>query len=286
MPSTDADSTTDSNPTRRRALLAAAAGGAGLLGIGTLAGSRVLTEDRDEVESTRRLETDEGFDIDDASSGPPDEAEDGHDARQRCDPDPDRLRSGSHVSNLTLIDAWSERYRIFGERETDEDSGSSPNEATGVDVQNTLTLDKASGYVDGSYLYGVRLYSLCHTNSSRLSQLHLRRLENELVVDSDIEIRSVLPESPIEPDDGLCSMSFLTELDDGWTAGYEQYWPPQGGRIEADRDDETVVVSFDGDVSRSVAMKGLLELRSERPLSTFDEPFAWTVRGEASRRGL
>ncbi|MDJ1432192.1 hypothetical protein [Halostagnicola sp. A-GB9-2] len=279
----------DSSPLRRRHFLGA--GVVGLAGIGTVSGYRALSEVREDVNLKRTLTVGEEFDVDE---NPPEPAPDDHEpdrpdgSFQRCEPDPDRLRSGSHIANLTMIDAWNERYRIWSDEadsstETGDIEGS---DASGVDVQNSLSLEKASDRVDGSYCYGVRLYSLCHVESARLEQLRLRRLEHELVVDSAIEIRSVLPERPIAPDGGVCEMGFSTELDSGWAAGYEQYWPAGEGTIAAERDDETVTVSLEADTSSSLAAKGLLELRSDRPLSELGDVFTWTVRGEAARRGL
>ncbi len=279
----------DSSPLRRRHFLGA--GVVGLAGIGTVSGYRALSEAREDVDLERALTVEEELDVDD---GPPDPAPDDHEIDRpdgsfhRCDPDPDRLRSGSHTANLTMIDAWNERYRIWSDEtdssvETGDIEGS---DASGVDVQNSLSLEKASDRVDGELLYGVRHYSLCHIESSQIEQLRLRRLEHELVVNSEIEVRSVLPEQAITPDGGVCKMGFSTELDSGWAASYEQYWPAGEGTIAVDHDDNTVTVSLEGDISDSTAAKGLLELRSERPLSEIEDAFTWTVRGEATRRGL
>lgn len=277
MPS-DADG---SSRLRRRTVLTAA-GLVGLAGVGTVSGYRAFTKEREDVELERTLSVDEEFDIDD---NPPDPAPEAHEpdrsdgAFQRCDPDPDRLRSGSHTANLTMIDAWNERYRIWG------DGPDSSADTSGVDVQNSISLEKASDRVDGSYLYGVRLYSQCHVDSARFERLGLRRMEHELAVDPAVEVRSVLPERPITPDNGQCKMGFSTELESGWAAGYEQHWPAGEETITAEHDD-TVTLSLEGSVTDSAAMEGLLELRSDRPLVEIGDVFTWTVRGEATRRGL
>ncbi|KDE58662.1 hypothetical protein EL22_03290 [Halostagnicola sp. A56] len=271
-------SDTDDSPRLRRRTVLATAGLVGLGGVGTVTGYRALSEERENIELERTLTVDEAFDIDE---NPPDPAPEDHEPDrsdgvfQQCEPNPDRLRSGSHIANLTMIDAWNERYRIWGD-------GS---DASGIDVQNSISLEKASDRVDGSYCYGVRLYSQCHVDSARLERLRLRRLEHELAVDPAVEVRSVLPERPITPDSGQCEMGFSTELESGWAAGYEQHWPAGEETITAEHDD-TVTLSLEGSISDSAAMEGLLELRSERPLVEIGDVFTWTVRGEATRRGL
>ncbi|SFS40314.1 hypothetical protein [Halostagnicola kamekurae] len=295
-------SDTDDSPRLRRRTVLATAGLVGLGGVGTVTGYRALSEEREDVELERTLTVDEAFDIDE---DPPDPAPEEYEpdrsdgAFQQCEPNPDRLSSGSHTANLTMIDAWNERYRIWGDggdsnTETNESDGNGSNvetgdiddsDSSGIDVQNTISLEKASDRVDGSYLYGVRLYSLCGVESDRLERLRLRRLEHELAVDPAVEVRSVLPERPITPDSGQCQMGFSTELESGWAAGYEQHWPAGEGTITAEHDD-AVTLSLEGSISDSAAMEGLLELRSERPLVEIGDVFTWTVRGEATRRGL
>lgn len=295
-------SDTDDSPRLRRRTVLATAGLVGLGGVGTVSGYRALAREREDVELERTLTVSEEFDIDENL---PDPAPEGHEpdrpdgAFQRCNPDPDRLRSGSHTANLSMIDAWNERYRIWSD-ETGSNAEADGNDethahaetgeiddsdASAVDVQNSVSLEKASDRVDGSYLYGVRLYSQCHVESGRLERLCLRRLEHELAVDPAVEIRSVLPERPITPDSGQCEMGFSTELESGWAAGYEQHWPAGEGTITAEHDD-TVTLSLEGSVTDSAAMKGLLELRSDRPLVEIGDVFTWTIRGEATRRGL
>lgn len=272
MPSEESSSTA----VNRRTFLAAF-GACTVATAGAASGYRLLSEERDAVETTRRLTVDDEFDLDDTALDPAgDDGPDGGEISQRCDPDPDRWGSISHTANLTMIDAWNERYSIWGSDDSEEH---------GIDVQNSVAVEKAPERVDGSYLYGVRLYSLCHVDHGRLSRVRLERMENELSVHPEIELRTVLPSDPIDPEDGVCYLTLLIELSSGWNAGYERSWWVDEGRIETERDDDRVTLSFDGDTSTSVAMGGLLELRTDRPLTAYDELFAWRVRGDATRRG-
>ncbi|WP_276254878.1 hypothetical protein [Halomontanus rarus] len=293
MPSRNPDADARSSPisTRRRKLLAGV-GAIGLAGVGTASGYRLLSTEHDTVDSNRSLSVDDEFDLDDVDLEPADEDGRGNDVvSQRCDPDPETYGSGSHTANLTLIDAWNERYRIWGESDTSANGGNDNDgrerDESGVFVQNSVVVDKAPERVDGSYLYGIRLHSQAHVENGRVTRHRLQRMENELAVDSEIEIRSVLPSEPIRPEDGECTLTLLRELPSGWHTGYERSWWVDEGRIETDHDenDDRVILSFEGDVSNAVGMEGYLELRTERPLSTLSEPFEWTVRGEATRRG-
>lgn len=262
---------------RRRTLLA----GAGV--VGTASGYRLLSADRETETVTRRLGVEDERDVDEIDA---DETElestgaDGGSVSQRCESDPERWRTGTRSSNLTSVDFWNERYWIWGSEAEAEDDGHS-----GVDVQNALWLTKAPERIDGSYLYGVRLHSRCVLEDETLSRLRLRRLEQELTVDSDLDVRAVLPSSPVTPEDGRCTVTMLTELPSGSNAGYEQYWSVDEGTIETEHVDDTVTLSYDGETSDPVTVRGIFELRTERPISEFSEPLEWTVRGEATRRG-
>lgn len=259
----------------RRSILAGA-GICGLVGISGISGYRVIAAETDEVDVTRQLTVDDEFDIDDTSLDPAGEdGPGGGEISQKCDPDPDRIVSRSHVSNLTMIDAWNEDYRIWGGDADD----------VGVAVHNSVAIEKAPERVDGMLMYGVRLYSLCHVESSRFSQLRLHRLENELTVESSVDIEAVLPSSPIRPTDGTCTLTLMRELPSGWNAGYEQTMWANSGTIDTTHDDGTVLLSFNGETANSVAMEGYLELRSDRPIVEIDDVFTWTIRGEATRRG-
>ncbi|MCU4740989.1 hypothetical protein [Natronoglomus mannanivorans] len=290
-PDTDARSSSRSISARRRNLLAGI-GVVGLAGVGTASGYRLLSTEHDTVDSKRTLAVDDEFDLEDVDLEPAGEDSHGSDVvSQECDPNPETYVSRNHTANLTLIDAWNERYRIWGERNASADDGddndSRERDENGVFVQNSVVVDKASERVDGSYLYGVRLHSMAHVESGRVTRHRLQRMENELAVDPEIEIRSVLPSAPIRPEDGVCTLTLLRELPSGWPVGYERSWWVDEGRIETDHDedDDRVTLSFDGDVSHAVGMEGYLELRTDRPLSAFDDPFEWTIRGEGTRRG-
>lgn len=260
----------------RRSILAGA-GICSLVGIGALSGSYVIATETDEVDVTRQLSVDDEFDIDDTTLDPAGKDDSsGGEVSQQCDPDPDRIVSRSHIYNLTMIDAWNEDYRIWSEN----------GDEIGVTVQNSVAIEKAPERVHGMLMYGVRLYSLCHVESGRFSQLRLHRLENELTVESEVDIEAVLPSEPIRPTDGTCSLTLMRELPSGWNAGYDQTMWANDGVIDTARDDDTVLLSFDGETPNSVAIEGYLELRSERPITEIDDVFTWTIRGEATRRGL
>lgn len=279
MPSDESES----GLTRRRALFAA--GLAGAAGVAGLAGLGAARPEREDAEITRELAVEDEFDVDDTDREPAGADAPAGEISQRCDPEPDRIESISHTANLTFVDAWNERYGFW----RDEDGENGGDSDDGITVQNSIAVDKAPERVDGALVYGVRLYSLCHVDRPRLARLALRRMEHELTVDPAVELRTVLPSHPIGPEDGVCTLTLLVDLPSGWNAGYERTtWVNEetDGRVETDRGTDWTTLTFAGEVSRTAAMEGYLELRSERPLSTLDRAFEWTVRGEATRRGL
>lgn len=287
------------NSPSRRALLA----GLGTLGLagGTGLGYRAWSTRTDETDVTRRLTVDDEFSLDETGVTPVEDSDRTPRRKpsvsHRCDPDPGRIDSTSYSANFSMIDAWNERYHLWrtadggqggdgsgSENESDGDDTDGP----GVSVQNSVTLEKAPERVDGSYLYGSRLYSLAHVEDGHLSRHRIRRLEIDLRIDPAIEVRTVLPTGPIDPESGVCTLTLLRELPSGWNAGYERTTWVNEGTVDTayDRDANRVTLSFTGDSSMSESMLGLLELRTDRPITAFDEPFTWTVRGTASRRGL
>lgn len=285
-----ADTSATGDPSRRAVL--AGLGTLGLVG-GTGLGYRIWSARTDETGVTRALTVDEESSLDETELTP---VEDGDRTprrepavSQRCDPDPERIESSSHHANITMIEGWNERYHLW--RDTDDDRSGTDQHDTdepGVSVQNTVTLERASERVDGTYLYGSRLHSLAYVEDGYLSRHRIRRMESELRVDPAIDVRSVLPSAPIGPDSGVCTLTLLRELPSGWNAGYERTTWVDEGTVDAtyDRAANRVTLSFTGDSSTAASMHGLLEFRTERPLAAFDEPFTWTVRGVGSRRGL
>lgn len=267
MPSSDPD---ESRTTRRKLL--AGAGTVAAVGAGTV-GYRLLSPDRDSTASTRNLAVEQrtAGAVPESTEG----AGGGRTVVQRCDPDPERWSSVSHAENVAMLRAWNQDYRLSG---NDSARG-------GVTVDNTLALDRAAERVDGAYLYFVRLYSLFGVENGPLSEVRLRRATTELAVPPSVDVRSVLPSRPVGPDDGACTTTLLVDLPSGQRAGYERDWSVAEGTVEATRERNRVTLSLTGDVGGPTSMQGLVELRSERPLSALDGSFEWTVRGEATRRG-
>ncbi|WP_049925811.1 hypothetical protein [Halopiger goleimassiliensis] len=274
MPSDDSSSSV----TRRLLLAAGIAGSAGVVG---LAGVHATTPDTDSVETTRTLSVADETDVDEMYLEPAGtDGPDGGEISQRCDPDPGRIESRSHIAHLSFVEAWNERYRLWSEDEGSE---------TGVSVQNSLVVEKAPERVDGQLVYGVRLHSLSHVTDPRFASLGLRGMEQELTVDPAVDLRTVLPSNAVDPRKGVCTLTLLVELPSGWNAGYEQTaWVNEEneGRFAAERGTDGTTLSYEGDAAGAASMEAYLELRSDRPLSTIDDVFEWTVRGDAERRGL